>query len=297
MGRLPAATLALLMILIVTMVLTINTVERVREFGKMQYEIQEAVVNGAAYAASKHILEVKKMVLLFADEYRDMIATLAIYPGDEITRAALRERLRQRFDNVFTFTIATPEGVPVLSDIETKVGAVCQRDLSEFSAKVARGHPLTHNNKLVIHPNPSGYHYDVMAPFTVSGVARIFFVSFYPTDLAEIAATHAPPGHQLFFVNTDKPRLIEIGAAGARDVLGRDIHLTEEESNRAKAVRNVTGSKWRIIDVPDAGLVTDYKRRLWTEVGIIIAFVALISLIMMMYMIRLCRQCDTGKCR
>jgi len=297
MSRLPAATLALLMILIVTMVLVINTVERVREFDKTQYEIQEAVVNGAAYAASKHILGVKKMVLLFADEYRDLITRLAIYPQDETTRTMLRQRLQERFDNVFTFTIATPEGVPVLSDIETRVGAVCQRDLSEFAARVAKGHTLTHNNKLVIHPNPSGYHYDVMAPFTVSGVGRIFFVSFYPTDLAEIAATHAPPGHQLFFVNADKPDLIEIGAGGARDALGRDIYLSDDESNRAKAVKNVAGSKWRIVDVPDKGLLEDYKRRLWTEVGVIIAFVALISIIMMMYMVRLCRQCGSGNCR
>ncbi len=292
MSRLPAATLALLMILIVTMVLTINTVERVRDFEKTQYEIQETVVNGAAYAAAKHILQTKKMVALFADEYRDMITRLAIYPQDEYTLSALRQRLHERFDNVFAFTIATPEGLPVLSDIETKVGAVCQRDLTEFSERVAKGQSLRNNNRLVIHPNPVGYHYDVMVPFDVGGVARIFFVSFYPTHLAEIAATHAPPGHKLYFLHIDKPGLIEIGAEGARDVLGRDIHLTEEEQRLAKAMKPILGSKWMLVDVPDSSLVAEYKRRLWTEVGIIIAFVALISLIMMMYMVRLCRQCD-----
>ncbi len=297
MNKLPAATLALLMILIVTMVLIINTVERVREFNNSQQEIQQAVVNGAAYAATRQIIDVKKMVLLFADEYRDLITRLAIYPQDEATRLALRQRLQERFENLFTFTIATPEGVPVLSDIETKVGAVCQQDLSNFSAAIAKGHPLERNNRLAIHPNPSGYHYDVMVPLTVSGVARVFFVSFFPSDLAEIAATHAPPGHQLYFINTDKPRLIEIGAAGARDVLGRDIVLTEAESNRAKAVKNIPGSRWQLVDVPDATLSSDYEHRLWVEVGIIISFVALISFIMMMYMIRLCRQCSNSGCK
>lgn len=297
MNKLPAATLALLMILIVTMVLIVNTVERVREFNRSQQQIQQAVVNGAAFAATRHIIEVKKTVLLFADEYRDLITRLAIYPQDETTRAALRQRLQQRFDNLFTFTIATPEGIPVLSDIETKVGTVCQRDLSEFSAAIAKGHPLERKNRLIIHPNPSGYHYDVMVPLTVSGVGRVFFVSFFPTGLAEIAATHAPPGHHLYFIRTDKADLIEIGAGGSRDVLGRDIHLTSDELSRAKAIKNIDGSRWQLVDVPDVALTADYERRLWLEVAMIIAFVVLISLIMMMYMIRLCNRCSNAGCK
>jgi hypothetical protein len=292
MSKLPAASLSLLMILIVSMVLIVNTIERIREFKDYQRGMQEAVVDGAAFAASIHILETKKMVSLFADEYRDLITRLAFYPNDEATKVQLRNRLKARFDNVFTFTIATPEGIPVLSDIETRVGEVCQQDLAEFMGGVTKGHPVGKQNLVSIHPNPSGYHYDVMVPLSVAGVARIFFVSFFPSHLAEIAKTHAPPGQQLLFVHNDNPTLIEIGAGGSREVLGRDIHLSADESRRAKVGKFIAGSKWRLLDIPEAHYVEQYERKLWREVGLIIAFVALISLIMMMYMIRLCRQCD-----
>ena len=291
MSKLPAATLALLMILVVSMILIISTIDRIREFRDNQREVQEAVVKGAAFAASMRILETKKMVTLFADEYRDLIKRLAIYPNDEVTQKLIRDRLQARFSNLFTFTIATPEGVPVLSDIETRVGEICQKDLTGFIDAVEKGHPVGKLNRVSIHPNPSGYHYDVMVPLEISGVSRIFFVSFYPFYLAEIARTHAPPGHQLIFVNDDDPTLIEVAAGGSRNLLGRDIRLTSDEAARAKVAKYVTGSKWRLIDLPDEKFVKNYEKKLWREVALILIFVALFSMIMMMYLIRRCRQC------
>jgi hypothetical protein len=292
MSKLPAAVLSLLLILVVSMILIVNTIEREREFIKNQRDIQEAVVHGAGYAAVMQVLETKKMVALFLDEYKDLITHLSIYPYDESVKTSITERLKSRFSNFFTFTITTPEGLPVLTNFDTAMGEVCQRDVTEFVEGIRKGHSNSSQNLVTIHPRPFHYHFDVMVPFTVSGVERVFLVGFYPTVLAEIAKTHAPPGHQLVFVHKENDSLIEIAAGGTRDKLKRDIHLSADELSSAKVSQYIDGSMWRLIDIADPQYFQDYREKLWTEVMVIIGFVTLLSVIMLLYMLSNCRDCS-----
>jgi len=263
------------------MTMIMYTKHRETAFLDRQVVVHEVIVHSTAFAVSEQILREQRNVQLFADEYRKMIIRLAQYPTDEATRASLNTRLHQRFPNALTFTITNSQGVTILSDIDSLVGETCRNEIVDYY-RLAKTAGAKARNPILIHPQPDNYHYDVMAQVGDS----VFFVSILPKAVTEILRNHQIPGHELILVKKQDLSLIEIAAKGVRDVLVRDIRLSQEERERIRTAESVIGTEWRLIDLPEAKYAEEYQRQLWKEATMVLMILVLGGLMMMMFVWR-----------
>jgi hypothetical protein len=271
-------------VLVTAMILITYTMQRTQEFRTNQGNIQKSTVNGASYAIKLQLLNKHRHVQLFMNEYSRLLLHLNSYPKDEKTASDIKNRLLQRFPDFFAYTITDVNGIPSLTDIDSLVGDVCQLELSNFSNEIKNKNKQL-QNKVVIHPQPFHYHYDIMAPLYTNGIngagTRIFFASFYLKEIADILSTHEIPGQNLMLVKQSDPSLIEVTRKGARDKLTRNIHLSKDELQRINIHEDIPGTDWRLVNLPEGDFEKQYQRGLWKEAIIILLIVtlALVSLI------------------
>ncbi len=287
--------IAAVFVLLTAIVLIINTWQRADEFKQQNKAVQQAVVKGAVYAINNHLQNRHRHVQLFLDEYEQLVLHLNRFPSDEQTTNDIRNRLQQRFPDFFTFTITDQKGKPTLQDIDSLVGEACQLDLNNF-VKSLKNSTKKGTNKVFIHPQPFNYHYDIMVPMYTSGTSdmnpmlnedsRIFFASFYLTEIADILKTHEVPGQRLMLVKQSDTSLIEVAQQGARDKLSRNINLTEEELGRIQVHENIPSSYWQLVNLPDAKFENAYLRKLWTETIIIMFIVAFALFLLIIVLIK-----------
>ena len=263
------------------MTMIMYTKQRETAFLDQQVVVHEAIVHGTAFAVSEQVLREQRNIQLFADEYRQMITRLAQYPTDEATRASLNTRLHQRFPDALTFTITNAQGATILSDIDSLVGEACRNEIVDYY-RLAKTAGAKARNPILIHPQPDNYHYDVMAQ--VGDI--VFFVSILPKAVTEILHNHQIPGHELILVKKQDLSLIEIAAKGVRDILVREIRLSQEERERIRTAENVVGTEWRLIDLPEPKYAEEYQRQLWKEATMVLMILVLGGLMMMMFVWR-----------
>jgi len=288
--RIEVFFIALIFILISAIILVVYTMQREQEFVTYNKNIQAAVAQGAAYAINSQLQNKRRHVRLFVDEYEKLIFQLENKPDDETTSDAITTRLKQRFTDFFTYTITDNKGVPILLDIDSFVGGVCQSDLNNYASRMKWRHEGL-NNEVVIHPQPSYYHYDIMSPLQSDGVnSRIFFSSFYLNERADIREKHEVPGLQLFLTKQSEPDLIEVSKSGARDKLKREIKLTEDERRRIHAYEDIPDSDWRLVVIPDASVLENYVSGLWKEMLTILALVSLALFALITYLFKISNE-------
>ncbi len=285
--RLEVFYITSIFIIVIAVVLVIYTMEREQEYKSYHRNIEENIVQGAAYAINLQLQSKQQQVRLFLDEYADTISRLSNNPNDEIVENSIRQRLQQRFSDFFTFTITGLDGEHVLMDIDSKVGDICQVDLDNFSRKIKNNFREI-QNKIFVHPQPYHYHYDVMAPlFDDTKTPQIFFTSFYLDEITDILKTHEIPGHSLMLVKQSEPTLIEATREGTRDRLSRDIHLTQDELLNIGAHQNIPDTDWRLISLQDTKYEQEYLYKLWKEVIVILVIVTLALFISILVLYKL----------
>lgn len=285
--RIEVFFIALIFVLISAVILIVYTMQREQEFVSYNEKIQTAVVQGAAYAINSQLQNKRRHVRLFVDEYARLIWKLENNPEDETTADAISTRLKQRFPDFFTYTITDNQGEPILVDIDSFVGGVCQSDLSNYASRMKWKHEGL-NNEVVIHPQPSYYHYDIMSPLQSEGTnSRIFFSSFYADEIVNIIENHEVPGLQLFLTKQSEPDLIEISKSGARDKLKREMKLTDDERSRIYAYTEIPDSDWRLVVLPDASVLDNYVSGLWKEMIIILVLLSLALVALITYMFKI----------
>ena len=271
-------------ILLTSIILILYTQQRESDFLDHQLAIQKAMVEGASRDINYRLEEQIRHVRLFNDEYRQLISHLAVYPQDETTKEIISIRLRERFPNVDSFTITNANGFPILDDIETRVGDICKRDISNFSTEFKRLHDGNDaRNAIFIHPQAEHYHYDIMAVVKDGTPNRnIFLVSFTPEPIQHILKSRKIPGHQLMLTKLNDSALIEVSDSGTRDTMGRDGRLSKEELLSIKASKEIPNTDWVMIDLKDPSFEKTYIKKLWKEAGGIILIVAITNLLIFM---------------
>jgi len=231
-----------------------------------QRALMQQSTRGAARLIGLYIKEVRRRVELFTAEESEIIGRLSRHPADMEMQEHFTVRVKRHFPEFFAFTITDELGEVLLDDIEGKVANLCQTDIHEFAAGK--------NQEIFIHPNPVGYHYDIMSSWkTRTGDQGVFFLSFSPEVLAQIIANSQLHGHRLMLLHREKPGLIEITAAGTRSSLKGGINLTPEEMARIGYTADIEGSLWTLAELPDANLFAAYKKQLWRRaVSIFLVF-------------------------
>ena len=231
----------------------------VRESNQGYLSSQEALMRhstaGAARTISLYIGEIRRRVHLFAEEESDIIGELSRHPADEAMQEQFTDRVKRHFPDYFAYTITDERGNVLLDDFEGKVSEMCQADIQNFAAG---------NEQMVfIHPNPVGYHFDIMTRWQTGDARKgIFFISFKPAILARILANSQLHDHRLILLHGNKPGLIEITDTGSRADLKDGITLNPDEMARIGASADVESSLWVLADLPEPGLSTAHKKLL-----------------------------------
>jgi len=268
-------------ILITAVILIIYSTQREHEFKAHNLTTQRAIINGAAYAINLQLIEKYRHVSLFSSEYAQNLIQLYNNPSNYLLETELNNRLKQRFSDFFTYTLTDKKGIPKLINIESLVGHACQIDLNDYAKHINSNNNGTAKNKIIIHPQPFNYHYDIMAPLNTDRNSQsIFFVSFYLEEITNILKTHELPGQKLILVRQSDTSLIEITSQGSRDKLKRDFNLSRSELDSIQEYKDIDGTDWRLINLSDASYEKDYIKGLWIEAAIIISLVSFALLIL-----------------
>ena len=231
-----------------------------------QLDLMQQSTRGAARIIELYIREVRQRVDLFTEAEGEIISNLSRHPGDEELQQQFRNTVIRHFPDFFAYTITNNLGEVLLDDLEGKVASLCQSDIHNFAAG--------EDQQVFIHPNPIGYHFDIMANWqNLAGDRGIFFVSLNPDVLARILSNSQLHDHRLILLHRDRPSLIEVTAEGSRSDLKSDINLSPEEMQRIGYTAAVEGSLWTLADVPAANLFAAHKKLLLQQaVSIFLVF-------------------------
>ena len=238
-----------------------------------QQALAQQSTRGAARTIALYISEVSRQVDLFSEKEADIIGELARNPDDAEKREQFTNRVKRHFPDFFAYTITDSLGEVLLDDLEGKVATLCQTDIHQFVAG--------EDQKVFIHPNPVGYHFDIMSSWkNLAGDQGVFFISLNPEVLARILANSQLHDHELILLHREKPDLIEITADGTRADLQGKTNLSPEEMARIDFTAAVDGSLWTLADLPAANLFAAHKDLLWRRAGSIFLVFLLFSGIM-----------------
>ena len=218
----------------------------------------EQSTKGAASIIGLYIENAKRSVRLFAEEEGELVQSVAANPENDELLQLLQYKVQRSFPDYFAFTITDDAGDVLLDNFEGKVGQECQSDIHRFMTEKRQ--------EVSVHPNPLGYHYDIMATWqTEEGDTGVFFISFRPRLLARILSDSELHDHKLILVKRGVPGLIEITARGVRSELKRDIQLTGAEQARMGQATDISGTHWTVVDLPAADLFDRHRSTLRTQ--------------------------------
>ncbi|MEW5891815.1 MAG: ATP-binding protein [Pseudomonadota bacterium] len=257
---------------------------RIGEFEQRAQRSAELSAQGAAKEIAAELFGLSRALTLFAAKEEAAIGRFARDPENQVYYEDLVRRVRAVFPEAFAVALADPAGHPLRTDFEGLVGEVCQADLARFAQTPAR-------RELYIHAHAEAYHFDMMVPVSQPGIGNaVFFVSFRPDAIARVLKNSQVYGHRLMMLRRDEPGLIEVDARGSRDRIKDNFRLTAAELDQIRATVPIPGSRWVVVDLPDAALAADYIRQVWLHTALLLVGLALVTGFVLRYMVRSVRQ-------
>ncbi len=261
---------ALVILLLVGVILAWVAWMNTSNFYNYHRNLAENSVTGTSDELELLLLELQRSMRLFVDEHNALFDEISHDQENEAAWLQLEDGVQRHFPEYFSMTLTRSDGEVLRPDFDNKVGELCQQDIQAF---------IEHNHDLqgYIHPNPQGYHFDIMVPWGMDGALQgVFFLSFPADILARILRRSQSPGHALMLLHSEKGGLIEVTGDGSRIQLGRDFTLSDEERSRILAQRPIKNSHWVLVDIADAGLFrTGFIRNAGYSAAIFLAFMAI----------------------
>ena len=261
---------ALVILLLVGAILAWDAWTSTRDFHDYHRNLAENSVTGTADELELLLNELQRSMRLFADEHNDLFEEINRNQDNEAAWLLLENGVAQYFPEYFGMILTGADGEVLRPDFENKVGEVCQQDIHAF---------IEDNYDLqgYIHPNPQGYHFDIMVPWGEDDAPQgVFFLSFPSDILARILRRIQSPGHALMLLHSDEGGLIEVTGDGSRIQLSRDFRLAVDEQARILAQRPIKSSHWELVDIAEQGLFrAELVRNAGYSAVIFIAFTAI----------------------
>ncbi len=239
---------ALITLLMVAAMLAWQTWITNQNFRGYHQQLAVTSVTGAADELELLITELQRSMRLFAEEQRALLEEIASNADSDAAWTLLENAVSRHYPEYFGLTLTNIAGDVFRPDFDNAVNELCQQDIHSF---IDEGY----SHAGYIHPNPLGYHFDVMAPWGDAGRPQgVFFLSFPPEILARTLQRIQAPGHALLLLRADKAGLIEATALGTRTELQRGFTLSSDEQQRILHGRAIANSRWDLVDLPDAQL-------------------------------------------
>jgi|GEM_PF-2908868 len=241
-------TYALITLLMVGVMLAWHAWQSTKNFRDYHQQLAVTSVTGAADELEFLLGELERSMRLFAEDQRALIEDIASDPDNDLTWALLESTVQRHFPDYYGLTLTNRNGDVMRPDFDNEVDELCQRDIHTF---IEDGYSL----QGFIHPNPMGYHFDVMVPWgDADNPQGVFFLSFPPTILASTLQRIQSPGHALLLLRNDQVDLIEVTGQGTRTELQRDFTLSHAELASILYSRAIPNSRWDLVDLPEKQL-------------------------------------------
>jgi C4-dicarboxylate-specific signal transduction histidine kinase len=268
-------TYALITLLMVGAMLAWHAWKSTGKFRDYHQQLALTSVTGAADELEFQLSELHRTMRLFADDQRALLEEVASDPDNDAVWAALENTVQSHFPEYYGLTLTNHSGDVMRPDFDNEVDELCQRDIHTF---IDDGY----SQQGYIHPNPMGYHFDVMVPWGDADNPRgVFFLSFPPGILARTLQRIQPPGHALLLLRADEVDLIEVTGEGTRTDLQRDFTLSSNELARILYARAIPNSRWELVDLPEEQLFRSEARRNANYAIVVFCAFAAVGLLML----------------
>lgn len=217
----------------------------------------------------------------FVAEKEGEVKSILAFPDNWPAIDAVQTSLRRMFRGALAFTVAGTDGKPLFEDFDGLVGPVCQASMRDYAQSIDQGAGSTEIPP--IHPVPGAYHFDLISPWKLDdGTSGLFFVSMSPDRIAEIIdAGEQASGTRIYLVGRDDPSLIEVSAAGARDLLKDAIRLAPETLVPGHFRTDLPGTHWRLLVLPDSDALAAAVGRVYLNVAALVVALLLISAVLL----------------
>jgi hypothetical protein len=200
-----------------------------------------------------------KKVNRFAKQYNESLWQLDKNPDNKEIYNRVHKSLGERFPGYRAFTIANSDGQLLEFGFGKKIGPSCLRNI--------RQHMIDrHTTVIAAHSDFEEYHFDIMTPWSFNDINKhILFTNYSFDKITRLLEVGQAKQHSLILTNNDDPNLIEITAAGGRDIIqqSRPIRLTDSDVSRIAHSKWIEGTEWVLRDIYDEQLLPDYRLRLW----------------------------------
>lgn len=245
------------------------------DFKEYHFLLAQESTSGVASRVSSFMKEQKRLVSVFAHEYKELIQAIESSPENDNVLARLEAKVKLYFPNYFAFTVSNLKGDTYLVDYGGIVSGACVNDLKKFSTE--------NQYNPYVHPNTEGYHFDVMTQFGEKQRPEgIFFISFHADILGNILLNSTMPNHKLMLIYPEKKDLIEIVKEGARNKWIRDDYrMSESEQSRILIRSPIKGTRWQAIDVYESDLFSRYRQNLFVHSSVVFIIFSAIGLFLM----------------
>jgi signal transduction histidine kinase len=261
-------------LLMVGVLLAWQAWSRTDDFDRYHRQLGITSVRGAADEIGILFAGLHRSMHLFTSDRQPLLDRILANPDDDALWSELEAAVHLHFPEVFGMTLTDATGKVLRPDFDNHVDEICRQDIQTFIERDFR-------QQGVVHPNPEGYHFDIMVPWGGSDTPRgVFFLSFRPTLIAHILQRLQSPGHELLLLNRNRPGLVEITAGGSRDKLERDFHLDAGERERLGATLPIEASRWDLVDLPATRLARQEQLRNWSYAAVVFTVFAGMTLLM-----------------
>jgi len=266
---------ALITLVMVGIILAWQAWKSTENFREYHHQLAVTSVTGAADELELLLSELQRSMQLFANDHRALLEDIATDSGNDATWVLLEKAVQNYFPEYFGLTLTNAAGEVLRPDFESTVGELCQQDIHTFidDGYAQQGY---------IHPNPLGYHFDVMVPWGDKDKPQgVFFLGFFPDILARTLQRVQLPGHALLLLRKDTVDLIEVTSQGVRTDLQRDFRLSEDELARILFSRTLANSRWDLVDLPDQHLFRTEATRNAIHAAVVFFAFAAVGLLML----------------
>ena len=271
------------LILLAGGMLSVMGYARWHAFKQYHIDIANESVGGVRKQVSYYITEKQHRVKLFAQDHLEAIRALVLEPDNVDLQARLAQTISLHFPDYFAFSLANDDGTPLFEDFDGLISELCLTDIRQFAS--------AHDYHPYIHPNPEGYHFDVMVHYGVNDSEGILFISFLADIVGEVLKSVQTPEHQLLLIYAANQDLIEITADGARNTWNRnDYRLSSKEKARINARRRIENSRWEVVDMSTPYLYSDFTNKIIAEVVLYFGLFTLVAISMLRQLNKEARQ-------
>jgi two-component system sensor kinase FixL len=254
---------------------------RIDDFNDQHRLLGEQSVMATASAISMFISEMHRSIDLFTDERRSDLEYLAAHSDDKEAYEAFRNRVKKHFLEYFNFSYTDASGEKLIGGHKIPVGSRCSTTIQNFVN-------FDGLNELELHAGLEAaaepYHFDIMSLLTTStGGDAVFFLSFRTTELSRILAGSEVAGHRLLLIRQEEPPLIDITSEGDLAQLTRSTVLEPDELVRINYSMPVPGTRWKLVDMTEAKLISGAHTSIWVQTaGIFAGFIAVLIVMFLM---------------